>query len=94
MQRYVIERDLLGAGKLTAVELQQAAGSSNAALRALGPSIQWEHSYVTADRIYCVYLAANEEIIHEHARLSGIPCTKVSGVGPVIDPLTGQAPAA
>ena len=93
MQRYVIERDLPGAGKLSAVELQQAAGSSNAALRALGPGIQWEQSYVTADRIYCLYLAESEEIIREHAQLSGIPCTTIAHVGPVIGPLTGHAPA-
>jgi hypothetical protein len=88
MRRYVIERDLPGAGSLTPGQLQQLGQTSNAAFRELAPSIQWEQSYVTADRIYCVYLAQDEQIIREHARRGGFPCTKISAVSSVIDSLT------
>lgn len=88
MHRYVIERDLPGAGSLTPRQLQQLGRTSNAAFRELAPAIQWEHSYVTADRIYCVYLARDEQIIREHARRGGFPCTKISAVASVIDSLT------
>ena len=88
MRRYVIERDLLGAGNLTASQLQQIGQTSNAALRDVGPGVQWEQSYVTADRIYCVYLSDNEQLVREHAKLGGFPCTKVSEVANVIDSLT------
>ncbi len=88
MQRYVIERDLPGAGDLSAAQLQAIAKTSNAVLREMGAGIQWEHSYVTANRIYCVYLAKDEQMIREHAKRGGFPCTKVSGVAEVIGPLT------
>ena len=93
MRRYVIERDLPGAGKLSAAQLQQIAKTSNAVLRDMGPGIQWEHSYVTGDRIYCVYLAENEELIREHAARGGFPCTTVNAVAQVIGPLTAMSPA-
>ncbi|MEP6618157.1 MAG: DUF4242 domain-containing protein [bacterium] len=88
MQRYVIERDLPGAGSLSAAQLKDIGKISNAALRDVGQGIQWEQSYVTSDRIYCVYLAETEEMIRDHARRGGFPCTKVSQVGEVLGPLT------
>ena len=91
MRRYVIERDLPGAGDLSESQLQDIAKTSNAALREMGPGIQWEHSYVTGDRIYCVYLAENEEMLREHARRGGFPCTEVNAVGEVIGPLTANS---
>jgi hypothetical protein len=94
MQRYVIERDLPGAGKLSPAQLQDIAKTSNAVLRDMGAGIQWEHSYVTADRIYCVYLAENEQLIREHAKRGGFPCTTVNEVGQVIGPLTATLRAA
>jgi hypothetical protein len=90
MQRYVIERDIPGIGSATQPQLQDAATTSNAVLRDLGKSVQWVHSYVTADRMYCIYLAENEEIIREHAKRGGFPATKVSPVSSVIDPVTGS----
>jgi hypothetical protein len=89
MRRYVIERDLPGVGNASAEELKQTSQKSNAALRDLGPDIQWVQSHVTEDRIYCVYLAENEEILREHAQRAGLPATKVSEVTHIADPLTG-----
>jgi hypothetical protein len=88
MNRYVIERDLPGAGTLSAEQLQHIGQTSNAALRATPPDIQWEHSYVTGDRIYCVYLSDSEDKIRDHAKRGGFPCTKTSKVANVIGPLT------
>jgi hypothetical protein len=88
VRRYVIERDLPGAGDLTASQLQQIGQISNAAIRDVGPGIHWERSYVTADRIYCVYLADNETVLREHGKRGGFPCTRISAVVNVIDPLT------
>jgi hypothetical protein len=90
MPKFVIERDLPGAGRLTPQELQGVAQKSNAVICDLGPEIQWVHSYVTADKIYCVYVAANEEIIREHARKGGFPANKISAVIEVIDPTTAE----
>ena len=90
MRRYVIERDLPGAGNLSAEQLQEIARTSNSALDDMGSGIQWEQSYVTADRIYCVYRAEDEQKVREHAKRGGFPCTKVSDVAPVIDPLTAS----
>ncbi len=87
MQRYVIERDLTGAGKLSAAELQEIARTSNAVLRDM-PGVQWEHSYVTDRRIYCVYLADDEQLIREHAKRGGFPCNIVTPVASVVSPLT------
>lgn len=89
MPRYVIERILPGAGALTAAQLRDISAKSNGVIRELGPDVQWVQSYVTADKIYCVYLAANEDLVREHARCGGFPADAVSEVTTVIDPLTG-----
>jgi hypothetical protein len=90
MRRFVIERDIPGIGRATPTQLQGAAQTSCSVLRDLGPSVQWLHSYVTPDRMYCVYLAENEELLREHAKRGGFPASKVSEVGAVIDPLTAE----
>jgi hypothetical protein len=84
MKKFVIERDIPNVGRL-----KQAATKSNDVLRQLGPDIQWLESYVTADKMFCVYLGKDEAIIHRHAQLSGFPATKVTEVGKVIDTTTG-----
>ena len=91
MQRYVIERDFPNAGQLSSAELRAIAATSNAVLRDMVPGIQWEHSYVTGNRIYCVYLAENEQMIREHAKRGAFPCTNVNKVAQVIGPLTENA---
>jgi uncharacterized protein DUF4242 len=88
MYRYIIERDLPGAGSLSAEQLRDVSRTSTSVLRDMGPGIQWIHSFVTADRVYCVYLAENEQLVREHAKRGGFPCTKVSEVLQVIDPVT------
>ena len=90
MPKYVIERDLPGAGKLTAAELKDISQKSNKVLADLGPEISWIQSYVTEDKIYCVYVAPDPDIIFEHARCGGFPADKVSRVATVIDPSTGD----
>ena len=90
MPRYVIEREIPGAGKLSADELQGVAQKSCAVLQQLGPQIQWIESYVTADKIYCVYVAPNEEMIREHARQGGFPADRVSEIKRMIDPTTAE----
>jgi hypothetical protein len=94
MPKYVIERELPGAGRLTAAELQGISQRSCSVLRELGPQIQWVQSYVTEDKIYCVYIAPSEELIREHARRGGFPANSVSEVTAVIDPTTAETPAA
>lgn len=88
MPKYVIERELAGAGKLSAEELQAISQKSCGVLNSLGPSIQWLQSYVTDDKIYCVYIAPNEEMVREHAQQGGFPANKISEVKTVIDPTT------
>lgn len=88
MQRYVIERDIAGAGNMTHAELQAAAAKSNAVLHDLGPDIQWVQSYVTGDKLYCVYNAKSEALIRKHAEISGFPANRVTRVVTVIDPTT------
>ena len=88
MRRFLIEREIPGVGKLDAKGLRDAARTSNAALEKLGPEVQWVESYVVADKTYCVYLAKDEEIIREHARLSGFPATRISEIKTKIDPAT------
>jgi hypothetical protein len=88
MKKYVIERDLPGVGGYNLTQLKGAAATSNEALAKLSGRVQWMQSFVTDDKIFCVYLAENEDSVHEHARLSGIPATKVSEVRTVIDPVT------
>jgi len=90
MPSYVIERDMPGVGKLGAPDLQNASQTSCDVLRDLGPSIQWVHSYVTDDKIYCLYRAPNEEIIRRHAQLGGFPANRISEVKTVIDPTTAE----
>ena len=94
MKKYVIERPIPGVGSLSRDELHSASAKSCCALDELGPDIQWVHSYVTDDKIYCVYLAANEELIREHARRAGFPATSVSAVRAIIDPTMRSAVAA
>lgn len=88
MRKYVIERELPGAGKLSREQLQAVSQKSCGVLQKLGPQIQWVESYVTDDKVYCVYLAPNEELIHEHARQGGFPANRISEVRTMIDPTT------
>ncbi len=90
MPKYVIEREIPGAGKLSARELQAISRKSCAVLNGLGPQIQWVQSYVTGDKVYCVYIAPNEEMVREHARQGGFPADRVSEVASVIDPTTAE----
>ena len=92
MKKYMIEREIPKIGALQRAQLQQGAAKSNEVLRQLGPDIQWLASYVSADKMYCMYLAANEALIHRHAELSGFPATKVTEIGRVIDPTTASQP--
>ena len=91
MPQFVIERNIPGAGKLTPAELQAISATSCGVLRELGPSIQWVHSYVTDDKIYCVYNAPGEALVREHARQGGFPADAVSQVRKVISPITAEA---
>jgi hypothetical protein len=90
MPKFVIEREIPGAGKLSLQELQAISQKSCSVLNAMGPQIQWVHSYVTDDKIYCVYVAPNEEAVREHARQGGFPANQVSRVRSVIDPTTAE----
>jgi hypothetical protein len=90
MQKYVIERDLPGAGKLSASELKAISQKSRDVLRNMGPKIQWVESYVTDDKIYCVYLAENEADIASHAKAGGFPANRISRVKAIIDPTSAQ----
>ena len=90
MPKYVIEREIPGAGKLTAGELHGISEKSCGVLQNLGPSIQWVQSFVTDDKIYCVYIAPNEALVREHAKLGGFPANKVSEVRETIDPTTAE----
>ena len=90
MPKFVIEREIPGAGSLSAEELHGVAQKSCSVLRNLGPQIQWLHSYVTADKIYCVYIAPNEEMVREHAKQGGFPANRVSEVVRIIDPTTAE----
>ena len=91
MPKYVIEREIPGAGNFSGQELQAIAQKSCGALEKIGPHIQWLHSYVVKDKIYCVYIAPNEQMVREHARLGGFPANIVSEVKTIIDPVTGGA---
>jgi hypothetical protein len=90
MKRYVIERDIDGVGKLDSQGLKGAAATSNEALAKLPGKVQWVHSYVADNKTFCIYFAENEEAIHEHARLSGFPASKITEVPRMIDPVTAQ----
>jgi hypothetical protein len=88
MKKYMIEREIPNIGTLERAQLQQGAAKSNQVLRQLGPDIQWLESFVTANKLYCMYLAADESLIYKHAELSGFPATKVTEIGERIDPST------
>ena len=90
MPKFVIEREIPGVGQLSPQQLQAISQKSCAVLRNLGPEIQWLHSYVTSDKIYCVYIAPNEELVRKHAREGGFPANRISEVKTVIDPTTSE----
>lgn len=90
MPEYVIERDMPGVGKLGPSDLKAASQTSCSVLRELGPDIQWVHSYVTDDKIYCIYRAPDEAIIRRHAELGGFPANRISQVRTIIDPTTAD----
>lgn len=89
IRRYMVERDITGIGGMSIVELCGAARSSNRAVEQVG-SIQWQHSYVAADKTFCIYLAPSEEAIRQHAELSGIPVARITEIPQIIDPLTAN----
>jgi hypothetical protein len=91
MRKYIIERDIPKVGTFEREQLREAAKTSNAALVKLGPDIQWVHSYVAADKTFCLYLAKDEAIIRRHAEISGFPATRITEVKRVIDPTTAAA---
>lgn len=91
MPKYVIERDIPGAGKLTQEQLQGVAQKSCGVLRKLGPQVQWIQSFVTDDKVYCVYIAPDEASVREHAKQGGFPANKISIVRGMIDPTTAEA---
>jgi hypothetical protein len=91
MPKYVIEREIPNAGKLSTAELQAISQKSCGVLRNLGPQIQWLQSYVTDDKIYCVYIAPNKQMVEEHAKQGGFPANRISEVKSVIDPTTAEA---
>jgi hypothetical protein len=93
MPKFVIERDLPGAGRLSTDELKSISQKSCSVLRDLGPEIQWVQSYVTDDKIYCVYIAPSEELIRQHAAEGGFPANRISAVRTMIDPTTSEEPA-
>ena len=90
LPKFVIEREVPGAGNLTDAQLQEISRKSANVLKEMGPNIQWLHSYVTGDKVYCVYLAPDEATIQEHARRVGIPANRVSAVRRLIDPETAE----
>ena len=90
MPKYVIERELPGAGKLSSQDLKGIAQKSCGVLNKMGSQIQWIHSYVTGDKIYCVYIAPNEKMVREHAQQGGFPVNRVSEVATIIDPTTAE----
>jgi hypothetical protein len=90
MPKFVIEREIPGAGKLSPAELKAISQKSCSVLSSLGPQIQWVHSYVTGDKIYCVYNAPNEEMVRRHAKEGGFPANSVARVATIIDPTTAE----
>ena len=90
MPKFVIEREVAGAGNLTDAQLREISQKSVSVLKELGPEIQWLHSYVTGDKVYCVYLASDEAIIQEHAKRVGIPANRVSAVRRLVDPTNAE----
>jgi hypothetical protein len=90
MPKFVIEREVPGAGELTDAQLRELSQKSVNVLKEMGPEIQWLHSYVTSNKVYCVYLAPDEASIQEHAKRVGLPCNRVSAVRRLIDPSTAE----
>jgi hypothetical protein len=90
MKRYLIERDISGIGEMSMVELCGAARASNRAIEMIGGDVQWQHSYIADEKTFCIYLAKDEETIHRHAEMSGLPVTKITEVTRIIDPLTAN----
>lgn len=90
MPKYMIEREIPGAGNLSAEELQAVSQKSCSVLNQMGPQIQWVQSYVTGDKVYCVYIAPNEEMIKEHAEQGGFPANRISEIKSLIDPTTAE----
>lgn len=90
MPKYVIEREIPGAGALNAEQLKGISQTSCGVLAKLGPAIQWKHSYVTGDKIYCVYIAPNKEMVEEHAKQGGFPANSINEVIEIIDPTTAE----
>jgi Protein of unknown function (DUF4242) len=90
MKKYVIEREIPKVGTLEGEPLRQAAAKSNDVLAQLHPDIQWQESFVGADKMFCVYLANDEAVIRRHAELSGLPASKITEVGKIIDPMTAE----
>ena len=90
MPKFVVEREIAGAGNLTDAELQEISRKSLEVLKSMGPDIQWLQSYVTGDKVYCVYLAPDEATVREHARRGGFPANRISAVRRLIDPSTAE----
>lgn len=90
MPKYVIERDIPGAGNLSTEQLKGISQTSCGVLSNMGPQIQWVQSYVTGDKVYCVYIAPNEDMVREHAKQGGFPANRVSEVTTIIDPTTAE----
>ncbi len=90
MPKYLIEREIAGAGNLTPDQLQAVSQTSCGVLQKMGPQIQWVQSYVTGDKVYCVYISPNEEMIREHAKQGGFPANKISEIKTMIDPTTAE----
>ncbi len=92
LQRFLVEREVAGASKLSAKELRESAITSNAVLRDLGPDIQWVQSYIAGDKVYCVYQAPSEALIREHAEKAGFPANRITPIATIIDPTTANRP--
>ena len=90
MPKYIIEREITDAGKLTPSELQSISQKSCAVLQELGPTTQWVHSYVTANKVYCIYIAPDVEAVKKHAEMGGFPANSISEISTIIDPITAE----
>ena len=90
MPKFIIEREIAGAGKLTPADLKAISQKSCGVLSSMGPSVNWVHSYVTADKIFCIYHAADESLVRRHAELGGFPANKITRVTTIIDPATAE----
>ncbi len=90
MPKYIIEREIPGAGQLTSNELKDISQKSCSVLSEMGPQVQWQQSYVTGDKVYCVYIAPNEDAVKEHAQRGGFPVNSIAKVSAIIDPITAE----